>query len=197
MKKEEPLRVPFTVVVDTREQEPYSFEGIRASGGRLLSVPIAYGALASGDYSVLGGEHLVAVERKSAADLYSTLGQGRKRFEREHRRLSQLEYAAVVVEASWQQLLTDRPKYSRLAPKSVLGTAIAWGMRYGVHWIPAEDRRLGEIITFRILQRWWWDAQERSAREETACRNCGRPLEARRSRLRGLGPTCREGSCST
>jgi ERCC4-type nuclease len=49
---------PPTIVIDTREQRPWSF-----------SVPTKPGTLASGDYSIEGCEHLFAVERKAPGDL--------------------------------------------------------------------------------------------------------------------------------
>jgi ERCC4-type nuclease len=45
---------------------------------------------------VQGFADQIAVERKSLADLFGTLGQGRERFERELVRLSAHQYAAVV-----------------------------------------------------------------------------------------------------
>ena len=50
-----------TVVVDTREQEPYSFDSDKVSAVRK--------ALPAGDYSLVGLEERVAVERKSLTDL--------------------------------------------------------------------------------------------------------------------------------
>lgn len=111
--------------------------------------------LKTGDYSIRGYEHLFAVERKSLSDLYSTLGQHRDRFEEEHWRLSRLKFKAVVIESSWARALHDPPPHSRLTPSSVLGTGLAWTSRYGVPWHMVEDRRLAEIVTFRLLK-WWW-----------------------------------------
>lgn len=69
-----------TVVVDTREQEPYSFDSDKVSAVRK--------ALPAGDYSLVGLEERVAVERKSLTDFVSTVIRGRKRFHRELEKLS-------------------------------------------------------------------------------------------------------------
>jgi hypothetical protein len=62
------------VVIDSREQAPLVF-------ARLQSVA---GTLYSGDYSVLGLEDVLAVERKSLDDLANCcLASGRDRFEHE------------------------------------------------------------------------------------------------------------------
>lgn len=107
-----PVPFPATIVIDTREQSPFTFEGIRSDacdGGGPLVVGFARSTLASGDYSVVGLEEVVGVERKSLADLYSTIGQHRERFERELARLNEFRFAAVVVEADWRNILGAWP----------------------------------------------------------------------------------------
>lgn len=146
------------VVIDTREQLPFSFEGLTCDavdGGGPLTIPTCRGTLASGDYSLLGFESFVAVERKSLADLYSTLGQGRERFERELERLAAMDFAAVVIEATWPEIVADPPPHTELPPKTVFRSILAWSVRYPrVHWFPAGPRRLAEVTTFRLLERW-------------------------------------------
>ena len=66
---------PVTLIVDTREQEPYSFDS------RLVVVERR--ALPAGDYSVAGMEGVVAVERKTLDDFVSTVIHQRARFRRE------------------------------------------------------------------------------------------------------------------
>lgn len=69
--------MPFslTVVIDTREQAPFAFTS---------SVAVVRAPLAAGDYSILGYEHLVAVERKSHADAWGSVynAASRRRIER-------------------------------------------------------------------------------------------------------------------
>jgi DNA excision repair protein ERCC-4 len=158
------LCCPFTVVVDTREQRPYQFEGIRADandGRRPLRVPVESVTLESGDYSVKGYEDLVAVERKSLDDLYGTLGQGRERFERELVRLNSMWYAAVMVEADWQTVLASPPERSQLNPLTVFRSVVAWQQRCPtVHWWFVPDRSFAERATFRILQRFWLEREK-------------------------------------
>ncbi len=185
--------VPFTVVVDDREKAPYHFEGLAADANlrhRPLVVPTQIGHLASGDYSILGCERWVAIERKSAADIYSTIGRYHARFEREHERLSRLDFAAVVVEASWESLLARPPERSRVRPKTLIRTCLAWTIRYRVPWFTVEGRRAGEIVTFRLLQKWWAEMEERLGAPASSCKRCGLPLAAHRSWKRGIGPVC-------
>lgn len=196
MKREEgsqPHVVPFTVLVDGREKAPYKFHGLYADaklGNVPLEIPVEWAHLPSGDYSIEGCEGLIAVERKSVEDLFSTLGQHRDRFEAEVARLAKLDSAAIVIEGSWARIMIDPPERSRLLPKTVLRTMIAWTQRYHVPWIPCEDRRMAESLTFRWLERWWHDVQEYLGESNEHCRVCGLPLRSHRSRARGLGPLC-------
>lgn len=161
------VTAPFTVVIDTREQAPFSFQGMTADANKQhkpLVVPVEFRGLSTGDYSVAGLENFICIERKSAADLYSTLGQGRDRFEREHERMKEMVarggWCAVVVEAGMNALLTQPPAGSRLNPKTVFRTSIAWQQRYGVPWVFLDGRRLAEVWTYRSLERFWMDLKE-------------------------------------
>ena len=88
------------------------------------------------------------------ADLFATLGQDRERFERELTRLAEMTFAAVVVEADWDKILKHPPEFSRLNPKTIFRSVIAWQQRYPrVHWWMGPDRRFAEIVTLRILER--------------------------------------------
>lgn len=102
-----------TIIVDTREQVPYQFANMiadAADGGERIAVLYERGTLKQGDYSLLGYETSVSVERKSLSDLFGTLGQGRDRFERELERLATYRFAMVVVEAEWRTVLDAWPR---------------------------------------------------------------------------------------
>jgi DNA excision repair protein ERCC-4 len=151
------VEFPGVVLVDCREKAPYPFTGFRADARedrRPLLVPTRTATLAAGDYSLAGLESAVAVERKSLSDLYRTVGQERKRFERELARLDDLCFAAVIVEADWGTILNSPPAESRLPPKVVFRSVIAWQQRFArVHWWAVPGRRLGEVVTLRVLER--------------------------------------------
>ena len=86
----------YIVAVDTREQKPYRFPHSEVK------------TLATGDYSIVGLEDQVAIERKSKEDAYSSLGQGRDRFERELERLSKFDYAAIEANReTWIEAWTE------------------------------------------------------------------------------------------
>jgi hypothetical protein len=160
----DPPAFPCTVVIDTREQHPYAFAHIPADayqGEGLLAVRTEVRTLRSGDYSLAGYEARVAVERKSKADLFGTIGQGRERFERELARLNGMQFASVVVEAEWSEIFRDPPPHTQVLPKTINRSVLAWKQRFPrVHWELWPGRAAAEAITFRILERFWKERQE-------------------------------------
>lgn len=155
---------PASILIDTREQRPFAFDTIPAdaeAGGGLWQVPTERHTLASGDYSLAGHELKVAVERKSLADLYSTISQGRARFVRELERLAAFDFAAVVIEADWTAIIDKPPRRSKLPPRIVYRSILAWQQRYPrVHWWDCPSREFAEVTTFRILERFLKEQQK-------------------------------------
>ena len=96
--------LPMRVVVDSREQAPWSFNGAPVYEGTV----VVQGSLSVGDYSIAGLEHLVAVERKGWQDWISCLGRERDRFVRELERARGLECFAVVVEGRFEDMARPR-----------------------------------------------------------------------------------------
>lgn len=107
---------PPTIIIDTREQEPYSFDPRLAGAVRR--------ALPAGDYSLDGLEGVVAVERKTLDDFVSTVIHSRSRFREELRRLGGYAAACVVVEAGLDDILRKRYR-SGAHPAAVLGSALS------------------------------------------------------------------------
>ncbi len=130
------------VVIDTREQLPYRFPNAVTR------------TLKTGDYSLLGFEDRIAIERKSKSDAYRSLGKGRERFLREIQRLSKLDYAAIVIESDLSGFL-QQPLFSHLSPNSAIGSLLSWSVRYHVHVFFAGDRRHGKNLTRELLLRFW------------------------------------------
>jgi len=169
----QPLAVtPFTVAIDTREQSPYGFFNLPFGGdGRRLVVERKVITLSAGDYSICKPDMTgrIAIERKSLPDLFGTLGKGRERFCRELERFREYDYAAVVIEADWKEIcnpFSSRANWrAKMSPRSVFGTLLAWTQahvteksRYPyVHWFTAGNRRMAEVITFGLLERFYWD----------------------------------------
>lgn len=197
---------PFTVLIDSAEQAPFTFQTLRtdaADGNRPLIVPVQHTSLGRhpdslGDYSLdspIGGQGRCHVERKSMADAHSTiLGWARKgedtgrreRFERELELLSEMEAGLVVVECSFTQLIAAAPQYGvRTAAqnaKALHRSVLSWMRKYRVQWIFADDRRMAEKSTFQWLRQWYesvMDLRKAESRREKQERGRG-PAEAER-----------------
>ena len=116
-------RAPVTIIIDTREQEPYSFDPRLAAAVRR--------ALPAGDYSIEGMETQVAVERKTLDDFVSTVIHGRRRFREELRKLAAYRAACVVVEAGLADILQRRYQ-GGAHPNAVLGSALSIILDFGI-----------------------------------------------------------------
>jgi ERCC4 domain len=127
------------ILVDTRERYPYRFAGKQARTLRR--------ALTAGDYAVeLDGELVAVVERKSLADLASTLVDGSLNFLLAE--LAALPRAAVVVEDRLSGIL----KLEHVQPGFVAELLAAVQVRYpSVPVQFCESRPLAEDWTFRFL----------------------------------------------
>lgn len=111
-----------TAVIDTREQRPWSLTPLKTQRG----------TLATGDYSVLGLEREIALERKSLGDLLGCIGGARIRFSEELERLHAYRTVAVIVECSFQEFAAGGwkvgigPVRSKVDPKAAMGSVLGW-----------------------------------------------------------------------
>lgn len=134
------------IVIDTREQRPYQFPE---------PVKTITKTLETGDYSLSGFEDRICIERKSLPDLFGSLGKGRARFEREFQRMSEFQYACLMIECGFLDVFCSPPKFARVHPKSVFRSVYAWSIRYGIHVCWATNREYAQKITYIMLERWW------------------------------------------
>jgi ERCC4-type nuclease len=135
-----------TIVIDSREQEPYSFDPRLAATVRR--------ALQAGDYSVGGFEDQVAVERKTLDDFVSTLIHRRRRFREELRKLSRYRAACVVVEAELLDVLGKRYR-GEARPEAVVGSTLSILLDYGVPVMFCGNRQAARHFTQGYLLAAW------------------------------------------
>lgn len=100
------------IIVDTREQAPWTFEG--------QSVTTKRAKLEAGDYSVEGLERRVAIERKSIDDWTGTVIRDRVRFYKELELLRALDFRCVIIETGVREIMAGQFK-SQATPAAVLG----------------------------------------------------------------------------
>jgi ERCC4-type nuclease len=140
----------FTIIIDTREQRPYTFQNIKPEPPETIIQ-----GLTTGDYSVAELESRICVERKSMVDLFGSVGKGRARFECEMERMNKFDYAALVIESDLSSIFVNPPAWSKMHPKVVFRTIISWSQRYNVYVWPMWNRESAERVTYLILKRYY------------------------------------------
>ncbi len=151
-----------TAIVDTREQLPLDLAPLQTTAGTLTT----------GDYSIVGLEGVVAIERKSLSDLLGCVGQHRERFDREVHRLLAYPVRALVIEASWSDLEQGEWR-SRITPAQVIGSTLGW-IAMGLPLVMAGDHQRAGRYASRLLytaaRRRWREARTliESATEATS-----------------------------
>ena len=133
-------RAEIIIATDTRERVPYAFAGAEVR------------TLKTGDYSIVGLEDRVTVERKRLEELFTIVGRERARFERELERMARMDYAAIVIEADLSQILKGSA-YSKVSPKTVIASLLSWSVRYNVHVFFCGSREQACALTLRLLEK--------------------------------------------
>jgi ERCC4-type nuclease len=116
------------ILIDTREQLPFSFERfpnwIASERRETLSVA---------DYSVEGMENLIALERKSLADLIGTLTQNRNRFFTMCEKMTNYKWRALIVEASYEDIKSPyASEFTNAHPNGISGSLDALEAKFGI-----------------------------------------------------------------
>lgn len=169
--EDEAVVCPFTILIDSNEQQPFAFVGIKSDADQQYKPIIVRTEWRSlgrhpnqlGDYSIDGFLGRCHVERKSIDDCQGTLLDfttgGRERFEQELANLAAVESAMVVVEGTIPDVLAKqndrRKREHRLVAKQLHRSILAMMQDHHVPWYFAGSRREAEISTFRFLERFW------------------------------------------
>jgi ERCC4-type nuclease len=132
-------KVPRPVVlIDTREQAPFDFTAYNnwIAGQSVATLP-------TGDYTVLGMESVMALERKSLNDLVSTLMHNRERFIRACERLAELRYKAILIEATWEDVKSPYTFWKGVTahPNGVAGSIEAIAARWQIQILYSSQHR--------------------------------------------------------
>lgn len=144
-KSDGPYAAPFVIAVDTREILPFD----------LLGFATMRKTLRTGDYSIVGLEDKLSIERKSYSDAWSSMSAGRARFERCVRRLAELDRAAIVIECGVRELAIQPSRIERVTPASVVGGLISWSCQFRLPIFFCDDRAHAERVCVRFLASYW------------------------------------------
>lgn len=130
-----------TVLIDTREQQPWDVSPMNATSG----------SLATGDYTLEGfPPTYVAIERKaSIQELVSCVGTDRDRFQRELDRLKAFDHRLVIIEASWSDVCEGAWR-GKLSVSQVKNTLLSWQSR-GIPFLFASTRAEAEQCAKTVL----------------------------------------------
>ena len=134
-----------TVLVDTREQNPFNFSRFEAwfSG-------IERKALKLGDYSVVGLEDICIVERKNLSDLVHSFTAERTVFVNRLRLMSHCPHRLLVITAPLSQVKSPYP-HAGENPNRVTQSLIAALAGLQVPFLCTETHELGEVVVASYL----------------------------------------------
>jgi ERCC4-type nuclease len=136
-----PYQAPFVISVDQREKLPLHFPGFAFTTKFLKT----------GDYSIVGYEDRIAVERKNYFDAWACVAEHRKRFERCMQRLAELDRAAVVIECSLAEFQVQPSYIQRVTPATAVGSYLSWMVQYRVPVVWVDNREFAARVVVRIL----------------------------------------------
>ena len=140
------LRTPRpTLVVDTREQNPFSFARFQDWFSGVEKKPLEVG-----DYSVAGLEDVCALERKDLNDLVRSFTVDRSVFVKRLRRMSEFPDRLLIVTAPLSQVKA-RYEHSPADPNQITQSLIATLAGLRVPFLCVETHELGEEIVASYL----------------------------------------------
>jgi DNA excision repair protein ERCC-4 len=148
----EPKPEELVAVVDSREQQPADMSPLRAIRGTLVT----------GDYSILGLENVVAVERKSLPDFLACCGRERERFEKEVQRLLGYPHRALVIETTWHELQAGNFARTQITANVATASVLSWIAQGLPCLLCGDHEQAGKAIAkllFLAARRRWREAR--------------------------------------
>lgn len=142
----------FVLVIDTREQAPM----FRKLPKGLV---VVRNTIPAGDYSVVGFESEITIERKSMVDLYSSLFSDWERELKKLVKISTYRRKWLVVEGKESEVLCWQ-QYSGVHPNSMRARLCAIDVRLGIPIIFCDTRASAEMFTLDRLIRYYRDRKD-------------------------------------
>jgi ERCC4-type nuclease len=146
------IKNDFTIIVDTREQQPWSFD----------NYAIANRKLDTGDYSVEGLENLLAIERKkSINEIANNIIE--PRFKDVIERLSKIKHSYILLEFDLENVLSypigsTLPKKMwdkvKISPSFIMKHILEWQMYHNIKVVfcgcPSNAEKMAEFIMNKV-----------------------------------------------
>jgi len=141
----------FTIIIDTREQQPWVFE----------QYVVANKKLDTGDYSIEGYENIFAIERKkSINEIANNIIE--PRFKDVLTRLAQLKYSFLLLEFSMTDVLyypigSNLPKKLwskiKITPAFIIKNILDWQLKYNIKVMFCNNASNAEKLAEYILKK--------------------------------------------
>jgi ERCC4-type nuclease len=119
------------IIIDSREQAPLDFKDSKIK------------KLNAGDYSIEGYEDKIAIERKSAGDIFGTLGKGHKRFKKELERVKEYDYFGIYIEDSFENIYNktfENSHFSKMHGFVIIAILNTLKIKYGIDVVFCNSR---------------------------------------------------------
>jgi ERCC4-type nuclease len=143
------VRIPKpTVVIDSQEHMGYGFERF----ANWFSGTVRK-RLKVGDYTILGMEQEIAMERKTIPDLVNSIIQDRKDFIGKCERLSSFKKKCLVIEGTLSEIKTPYEN-SQAHPNAVLGSLLAAQERWDIPVYFLDEFQLAEEFVASMLSKY-------------------------------------------
>jgi len=152
-----PQAPEYTVIKDSREREGYFFSKFNNCNGMIEE------KLDTGDYSIVGFEDKICIERKGCVEeLAVNLGQQKYAFLNEIERMKAYEHRFLVLEFSFEDLINfpdetkipeDKRKTLKITGKYMLKCLMEFEIYENVHVIFANDKHNAFLFVSSILKR--------------------------------------------
>jgi DNA excision repair protein ERCC-4 len=134
-----------TVLVDTREQNPFNFSRFKGwfTGIEKTALPL-------GDYSVVGLQDICVVERKNLSDLVHSCTVNRTIFIKRLHRMAQYPHRLLVITSTLSQVKSPYT-HASVDPNRVMQFLIAVLAGLQVPFVCSETHELGEELVASYL----------------------------------------------
>jgi ERCC4-type nuclease len=141
----------FTIIVDTREQHPWTFQ----------HHAVAHRKLDTGDYSIEGLENILCIERKNGiAEIANNMTESR--FEDVINRMKTYKHAFILIECDYDQMMnypigSDVPKRAwskiKISPAFILKFLSELSVHHNIHVIFCGSPSWAEKTALSIMKR--------------------------------------------
>lgn len=153
----------FRIIVDTREQQPWSFEDYSTSMAKLDT----------GDYSIEGLENIICIERKkSVSEVANNITESR--FKDVINRLKEIKYPFVLLEFDLYDVLrypvgSNVPKRMwnkiRISPAFIMKNILDLELKHNIHVIFCGDEVNAGKLAGMIFKRMYYHISKESTND--------------------------------